>query len=127
MNDIAYIKVFRPPFFGGSGGSPGGAVVIYTRKGGDIKSTPGKGIAFKFLEGYAEHKEFYSPDYSKQTDLSTPDVRTTIYWNPYLLTDAAKKKVSIEFYNNDLSKKLRLVLCGMNSEGKLTYIEKMID
>ncbi len=127
MNDIAYIKVFRPPFFGGSGGSPGGAVVIYTRKGGDIKSTPGKGIAFKFLEGYAAHKEFYSPDYSKQTDLSAPDVRTTIYWNPYLLTDATKKKATIEFYNNDLSKKLRLILCGMNSEGKLTYVEKMIE
>ncbi len=32
MNDIAYIKVFRPPFFGGFGGA-NGAIAIYTKKG----------------------------------------------------------------------------------------------
>ncbi|MFY7964670.1 MAG: hypothetical protein ACOVO1_07220 [Chitinophagaceae bacterium] len=127
VNDIAYIKVFRPPFFGGTGGSPGGAIAIYTRKGSDVKSTPGKGIPFKFLEGYASHKEFYSPNYEKQNDVTIPDVRTTLYWNPYILTDASKNKATIEFYNNDVSKKLRLILCGMNSDGKLTYIERIIE
>jgi hypothetical protein len=127
VNDIAYIKVFRPPFFGGSGGSPGGAIAIYTRRGGDGKSTPSKGIPFKFLEGYASHKEFYSPNYEKQNDLFVPDARTTLYWNPYILTDASKTKATIEFYNNDLSKKLRLILCGMNSEGKLLYLEKILE
>ena len=127
MNDIAYIKVFRPPFFGGSGGSPGGAIAIYTRKGADVKSTPGKGIPFKFLEGYASHKEFFSPNYEKQNDLSIPDIRTTLYWNPYIITDAINKKAIIEFYNNDVSKKLRIILCGMNTEGKLTWIEKILE
>jgi hypothetical protein len=127
MNDIAYIKVFKPPFFGGFGGSPGGAIAIYTRKGTDVKSTPGKGLAFKYLEGYAAHKEFYSPNYEKETDASQPDIRTTLYWSPYILTDATKKKVTVEFYNNDVSKKLRVILCGMNADGKLTWVEKMIE
>jgi len=31
INDVAYIKVFSPPFLGGFGGS-GGAIVVYTKK-----------------------------------------------------------------------------------------------
>jgi len=127
MNDIAYIKVFKPPFFGGSGGSPGGAIAIYTRKGEDIKSTPGKGLGFKFLEGYTAYKEFYNPNYEQQNDATTTDIRTTLYWNPYILTDATTKKATITFFNNDVSKKLRVVLYGMNAEGKLTWVEKIIE
>ena len=127
MNDIAYIKVFKPPFFGGTGGSPGGAIAVYTRKGADVKSTPGRGIAFKYLEGYTAYKEFYTPNYEKLNDATVPDVRTTLYWNPYILTDASKKKATIEFYNNDVSKKIRLILCGMNAEGKLAWVEKTFE
>jgi len=124
MSEIAYIKIFKPPFFGGAGGSPGGAIAIYTRTGADVQSTPGKGLQFKYLEGYTAYKEFFAPDYEKQNDTNQPDIRTTLYWNPYILTDATKKKATIEFYNNDVSKKLKIVLCGMNADGKLAWIEK---
>lgn len=127
MNDVAYIKVFKPPFFGGFGGSPGGAIAIYTRKGGDIKLAPGKGLSFKYVQGYTAYKEFYQPNYDRQNDASQPDIRTTLYWNPYLIADATKKKAIISFYNNDVTKKFRLVLCGMNAEGKMVWLEKIID
>jgi len=126
MSDIAYVKVFRPPFFGAMGGGGGGAIAVYSRKGGDVKSTPGKGLGFKFLEGYTAYKQFYSPDYSQPTGNFSPDLRTTLYWNPYILTDASTHKVKIEFYNNDISKKLRIVLEGMNADGKLARVEKEI-
>lgn len=127
MNDIAYIKVFRPPFFGGALGSPGGAIAVYTRKGGDEKSTPGKGLPFKFVEGYTTYKEFYNVNYEKENEANKPDFRTTLYWNPYILTDESTKKIKVEFYNNDVTKKFRVVLCGMNTEGKLTWLEKIIE
>jgi len=127
MDDIAYIKVFRPPFFGSLGGGAGGAISIYTRKGFDAKSKPGKGLSFKFLEGYTGYKQFYSPDYSMPTGNFLPDLRKTLYWNPYLLTDASTHKITLEFYNNDISKKLRIVLEGMNAEGKLARVEKLIE
>lgn len=127
VSDIAYVKVFRPPFFGAFGGGSGGAIAVYTRRGNDVKSTPGRGLDFKILAGYTIYKQFYSPDYSVQTGSFLPDVRTTLYWNPYILTDATNHKVSLEFYNNDISKKLRVVLEGINADGKLARVEKIIE
>ena len=127
MSDIAYVKIFLPPFFGAFGGGGGGAVAVYTRRGNDVKSTPGRGLSFKVLEGYTVYKQFYSPDYSTQTGSFLPDVRTTLYWNPYILTDATNHKVKLEFYNNDISKKLRVVLEGINADGKLARVEKVIE
>lgn len=130
VSDIAYVKVFRPPFFGAPGGGAGGAIAVYTRKGNEqaanAQTSPGleKGI----LVGYAPPKEFYSPDYTKESPLhEVTDVRTTLYWAPYVLTDAGNRRLTIQFYNNDISTKLRVVLEGMNAEGRLTRVEKLIE
>ena len=65
--DVAYIKVFRPPFFGGIGNGANGGIAIYTRRGGDVKSEPGKGLANTTVTGYTELKQFYSPNYTTFT------------------------------------------------------------
>jgi hypothetical protein len=128
--DIAYVKAFRPPFFGATGGGSGGAIAIYTKKGGETSSQNNDiaGLDKTKLMGYSAPKEFYSPDYSKDNPLNdVPDVRTTLYWSPYILTDKSSRKVTLTFYNNDVSKKLRVVLEGMNEYGQLTRIEKILD
>jgi hypothetical protein len=128
VQDIAYIKVFRPPFFGAPGGGSGGAIAIYTRRGGDVQNTPGKGLAFNKVAGYSPYKEFYSPDYATRSASAdvVADYRSTLYWNPYIFTDATKQKVNIEFYNNDITTAFRVVLEGFNEEGKLIRVEKII-
>ena len=55
------------------------------------------------------------------------DLRSTLYWQPYLLTHGKNNTATIEFYNNDVSKKLRLIVEGMDGEGHLTSIEKIIE
>ena len=55
-----------------------------------------------------------------------PDVRTTLYWAPYILTDKANHKASFTFYNNDISKKYKIVLEGFNEEGRMTRVEKIV-
>lgn len=124
MSDVAYIKVFSPPFFGAFGGGGGGAIAVYSRKGGDVISSPGDGLSNASLAGYTSYKEFYSPNYS--VDENKPDVRTTLYWNPFVMTDKKNKTVKVTFYNNDISKKLRVIIEGVNGEGKLARIEKVI-
>ncbi|MBO9198940.1 MULTISPECIES: hypothetical protein [Niastella] len=130
VTDIAYVKAFRPPFFGAVGGGAGGAIAIYTKKGGDVSSNTSNigGLDKSRLSGYAVPKEFYSPDYSKEvTNADLPDIRTTLYWQPYILTDKSNHKITLTFYNNDVSKRIRIILEGMNEEGQLTRVEKIIE
>lgn len=131
VTDIAYVKAFRPPFFGASGGGSGGAIAIYTRKGNDAAKSnaavPG-GMEKNLLAGYASLKEFYQPDYSKESSLhDVPDVRTTLYWSPYILTDKSSRRTTIQFYNNDVTKRIKIIMEGMNEEGRLTRVEKLIE
>ena len=128
VSNIAYVKVFRPPFFGAFGGGGGGAIAVYTRKGNDTKSLPvAGGLEYAILGGYTPYKEFYSPNYSAPANTNDPDLRTTIYWNPYILTDPKNHKVKVDFYNNDISNKLRVIVEGVNADGKLAHIEKVIE
>ena len=128
-SDIAYIKVLRPPFFGGIGGGAGGAIAVYTKNGSEVKiSTSGLGLSKTKIIGYSAKKEFYSPDY---TDLSVSanvaaDFRSTLYWNPSLLTDKTKQKIRLDFFNNDVTNAFRIVLEGVNEVGKMVRIEKVV-
>lgn len=130
INDIAYIKVFRPPFFGSGGGGAGGAIVIYTKKGGESNSKGNqnvKGMESTVLGGYSRFKEFYNPVYEKGSASYDLDSRTTLYWNPYILTNKKSPRYKIEFYNNDVSKKLQVVVEGINSEGKMIRMVKLLE
>ena len=84
-------------------------------------------VDYKLLEGYSAYKQFFSPDYSSPVKDFTPDTRTTLYWNPFILTDRLNHTVRIVFYNNDISKKLRIIMEGVNLDGKLTRVEKIIE
>jgi len=129
VSDVAMVKVFRPGSGVGFGGGAGGVIAVYTRKGGDEKRNDAnfKGLARATLVGYAVMKEFYVPNYLENNpENEKEDIRTTLYWKPFVLTDKDNRKVSIKFFNNDISKKLRIVLEGVNEDGKLTHIEKII-
>ena len=130
--EIAFIKAIRPPFFGSSGGGSGGsggAIAIYTKRGGANKGSNAnsKGMENIVLGGYSVFKEFFHPEYDKPTASFETDNRTTLYWNPYVLTNKRSPRVRIEFYNNDISKKLQIVLEGMNADGKLTRVVKFVE
>jgi hypothetical protein len=140
MSNVAYIKVFRPIFFGSSpslqtsvglpsgGAGGGGAIAVYLRKGDEGPSIGEKpNLHYNFLGGYSIYKQFYSPDYTIPEPGSSDDTRTTLYWNPYILTSATNHKVKLEFYNNDSSRKLRIVLEGVNADGRMARVEKIIE
>jgi len=129
VTDIAFVKVFRPGSGVGFGGGSGGTIAVYTKKGGDEKRTDPnfKGLARAILIGYSMPKEFYVPNYLENSaENEGEDLRTTLYWKPFVLTDKDNKHLNVDFFNNDITKKLRLVLEGFNEEGKLTHIERII-
>ncbi len=126
MNDVAYIKVFRPPFFGSFGGGAGGAIAIYTKKGVDATKSI-KGLDFLEWMGYSPRKEFYSPNYAEQqAGFNTADLRNTLLWMPWINTNSNNQTIKLQFYNNDFSKSFHLILEGMDNEGKLVHISKLL-
>jgi hypothetical protein len=126
MSDVAMIKVFRPPFMGAPGGGSGGAVAIYTKKGA-ARNSEVTGLSFTNVVGYTPVREFYSPNYDAGADRSKGDFRSTLYWNPYLVFDKFTRRLLIPFYNNDNCKKIRVVIEGVNEQGKLTREEKFFE
>jgi hypothetical protein len=127
VSDVAYIKVFRPPFVGGFGGG-NGAIAIYTRRGSDRQNTPGKGLNSNTVMGYTPVKQFYAPNYAAFVPKNEQrDVRTTIYWNPLLKVSPNKHVVTFYFYNNDVTNSFRVVIEGMSTDGQLTHVEQVME
>jgi hypothetical protein len=127
VNDVAYIKVFRPPFMGGFNGA-NGAIAIYTRRGNDVKSEPGKGLSNNKVYGYTLIKEFFSPNYGSFSQLNEQrDLRTTLYWNPSVAFPPGKNQATLTFYNNDVSHVFRVVIEGMTRDGRLAHLEQLME
>ena len=123
--DVALIKVYRPPFVGSFGGQ-NGAIAVYTKRGGGSYS-PGRGYEKTRIAGYTVERQFYSPDYSVNKKVNElPDKRATLYWNPNLTTDSISHQVSFSFYNTDITKKMRIIIEGIDDEGRIGRIEKVI-
>jgi hypothetical protein len=128
MSDVAYIKVFRPPFFGAYLGGSGGAIVVYTRRGDEGDMYDVTGLKRIKLEGYSRPNNW-------ETTLSDPeknkkpvrDIRKTLYWNPSVQLDKDVNTYSIRFKNNDVTTRFRLIAEGVNKEGKLIRLEKIIE
>lgn len=127
MSDVAMVKVFRPPFLGAPGGGSGGAIAVYTKKGAAANENI-KGLSFANLPGYVPQKEFYSPDYMRyESQHDQEDNRTTIFWNPFIMTDKDNRRILFTVYNNDTTKRWRIILEGVNVEGKLTRMERIVE
>lgn len=126
VTDIAYVKVLSPPFMGAPGGGGNGAIAIYTRKGGDIQSEPGKGLSKNTLTGYSVIRQFYAPDYDRTME-DRKDLRTTLYWNPEVILNPGNNKVILKFFNNDVTDAFRVVIEGMSQDGKLTRLIKVME
>lgn len=99
---------------------PKGLAVIVT-------TNSGKGEVLAGLQGHAYHPmplswphSFYSPRYAAKTSSNTRDVRSTIYWNPTIITDTAGK-ARVSFYSADLPGKYSVVLNGATLNGAVGF------
>ncbi len=98
-------------------GAMGGNVNIFilkTRLYDAPTDRPTPGLIIHKTEGYCVRKEFYVPDYDnpETKNNTTPDLRTTIYWNPIIHTDA-EGKASVEFFTADNVKSYSYIVEGI--------------
>lgn len=69
-------------------------------------------------QGYTKERQFYSPKYDVAANLNRSDLRTTIYWNPKIITDKAGN-ASFEFYNADGKGQYKVIIEGTDGKGNL--------
>lgn len=125
MQDVALIKFYEAGFVGVGSEFPGGAVAVYTKEAKPDERKPDKLSYFEY-NGYAITKEFYHPDYTTAAKNTAPDNRTTLYWNPDASTDQYNKSITVRFFNNDFTKKFKIVVEGFDADGKLVHFEKIL-
>lgn len=101
------------PIYGSRG--VGGMIAIYTKTGFDVDGDRKKYV-YK-IPGYHKSNAFNSPDYSVKND-SSPDFRTTIFWQPDIVTDE-NGNATVTFYTADLATRYRIVVEGITEQGKL--------
>ncbi len=123
--DIGLVKVFK----GNTAialGANRGAIALYTVKGKIAKDWRTKGFDFVKKLGYSVVREFNEINYSIiKPESEFKDERTTLYWNPSI---KVKEGISlIEFYNDDVCKKIKITIEGIDENGKLIYEDKEIE
>lgn len=120
--DLASVEIFKDAatlaVFGAGGAN--GAIALYTRRGAGLEPL-GDGVINVRFPGYSVSKEFYTPQYDKENS-PAPDYRSTLYWNPKIQWQG--NTAQIEFFNNDVVKKFKIVVQGMDRYGRLSYLEQ---
>jgi hypothetical protein len=119
--DIAKILVVRTnrAMVSMLGGGEKDSFVMIQTKLPSARKQYNPAIANVAPKGFNKAREFYSPRYDKPGNaMKMPDLRTTIYWNPYLKTDG-NGKTSFSFFNADGPGAYKVIVEGINADGEL--------
>jgi len=125
ISDIGRLDVLKNvsnlAIYGSRGAN--GVISIYTKKGEWHKAVlPSFNIKQLTPLGYQLPVEFYSPKYDTQESAnnSKPDLRTTIYWKPNVITDN-EGNVHLNFYTADDPATYSVIIEGVSNDGKLIH------
>ncbi|RFZ94645.1 hypothetical protein D0C36_03630 [Mucilaginibacter conchicola] len=121
-DDIESVEVLNGTHLGAVYGplAAGGVFVVTTKKakkGVYEKYKPG---TFSYrIPGFYKAREFYSPRYdAPNINKQNKDLRSTIYWNPNILTDA-QGKASVSFFNADTPGNYLVIMEGIDGNGNI--------
>ncbi|RZF60219.1 TonB-dependent receptor [Sphingobacterium corticibacterium] len=121
--DVQSVEVLRnvnyTAIYGSYGGN--GLIIITSKSGADAMRsnyTP-KGIATVQPKGFHIQKTFYKPKYEPNSETTlNQDLRTTIHWEPNIVTDE-NGKASFDFYTSDEAGKYLITIEGLDFNGRL--------
>jgi hypothetical protein len=99
-------------------GTSSAVIVITTKYGADPKDILSVGILPITVQGFYKAREFYSPKYDASMPGNHPDLRSTIFWSPELVTDK-DGNASLEFNNADGKGSYRVVIEGVDEKGNI--------
>ena len=120
VQDVESVEVLKSigntAIYGMNGAN--GVLVITSKRGGTSNyNRYAPGIVTYAPKGFYAVRQFYSPKYDTNPD-SKPDLRTTLYWNPQVVSDETGK-ASINYFNTDQAGTFRIVIEGIDNMGNL--------
>jgi len=98
-----------------------GGLIITTKRASKLKEyyRYAPGVITYMPKGFYKAREFYSPQYDNpHTNQKMADLRSTIYWNPNIITDK-DGKASFSYFNADGKGTYRVVIEGIDADGNL--------
>ena len=128
--DVESIEVFRSDGLSGINKMSGtnGVVVINLKKVVQVKMSNAQKMAILndlqsssvevHPKGYNMARAFYSPKYDAGRGPIGDDLRTTIYWNPKVVTDKTGN-ATFDFFNADNKGTYRLIIEGIDADGNI--------
>lgn len=121
LDEVAVVKFV--PMLGSDPGLPP-AIGIFTKKAGDQgywEKDSYKGKEY-LIKGYPLPRDLPVPDYSRSDLKVVKDSRKTLYWVPDIPVNNGS--AIIRFYNNDLTKKIRIRAEGITASGNIIWFEQ---
>jgi len=119
-NDVERIEVLKGPsaaIYGVRGAN--GVIAIFTKRGRFMI----KGVITFEMLGYHRPREFYSPSYGTEYDHLVQDDRSSLYWNPTVITDG-NGIARIRFYNSGRTSTFHVVAEGISPQGNTGRAER---
>jgi TonB-dependent SusC/RagA subfamily outer membrane receptor len=119
VGSVSVLKNADAAIYGVRGAN--GVLVLKTRKQAPVvvNKVISPGLLYFMAKGFYKAHDFYSPVYEELTGTNKkPDARTTVYWNPEVVTDK-DGNASLEFFNADSKGTYRLVIEGIDEAGNL--------
>jgi hypothetical protein len=103
-----------------------GVIAVFTRKGPAPIEPTTPDMAQISLPGYHLGREFYQPNYfTISSEQKAPDIRSVLYWNPWLQTDD-RGRVRFEFYNNDQARQIQFITEGISDFGEPLFYQVVL-
>ncbi|MGD0756367.1 MAG: carboxypeptidase-like regulatory domain-containing protein [Bacteroidales bacterium] len=116
VDKIEYIKESGALAFYGFRGSFG-VISVLTKRGINSSIPPVLNFITRRVYGYYQARTFYTPKYNiPQSEYNKPDLRTTIYWDPNVVTDK-DGNATISFFNADSKAIIKVDIEGIVEPG----------
>ncbi len=114
---VEILKGATAAIYGSRGAN--GVIAVYSKKGSEMPENQKPNVIKTKVQGFYEARQFYAPNYeTPKIQHSKPDLRTTVFWNPLIKTDA-NGKAKVEFYNADNISNFGIIVEGTDGKGYL--------
>ncbi|MFD2582411.1 hypothetical protein ACFSR6_07920 [Pedobacter vanadiisoli] len=119
--DIESIEILRNDNYTTMYGAQSRGVIVVTTRGGSL-SGGRLNLSTRLFEpvGFSKVKDFYVPKYNTLSKGQKPDFRSTVYWNPSVVTSATGN-VPIKYYNSDATGNFRITIEGITPDGNMLH------